>query len=185
MSAGTQFPNKWEKSGGHIIPTHRAIMARRKAFFKRHLLGQDHPDIIAALQPKYGGAAKTYYNDWTKRAAWLPDIIKAGDAETWMAELLAKLHYAQSRLWRMGADKEVQDSVRLGAYKLLQEGISRELELLQSLGKLPKVAEKLEQKNGLMEERRILLDVTEDEDAILCRAARILDEHIQRTEKLH
>jgi len=160
-------------------------MARRTAFFKRHLIGQEHPQIIAALQPKYGGNAATYYNDWSRRKEWLQDIIKVGDAETWSNELIAEVHETRAGLWRIAVNSEIQDAVRLGAFKLLQDSLIREIEALQSLGLLPKVAEKLEQKNGIMEERRILLDVTEDEDAILCRAARILDEHIQRTDKLH
>lgn len=154
------------------------VMARRREYYELHLLGIPHPEIIRTLKKKYGVATQTLYNDWSLRKEWLPELV-AGDPETFTSELLAEIHASRARLWRMAVDKEVKDAVRLGAYKLILEGIGREVELLQSLGRLPKMADRLEQ---VIEEERvehiILENVSEDEKTILEAAARILDKKL-------
>lgn len=152
----------------------QVLLARRKEFFERHLLGIPHPNIIKSLQEKYGGTESAYYKDWAKRKNWLWMLVP-GDKEDMAASLIAEIHQSRAYLWRMAVDKNIQDSVRLGAWKLIQEGIGREVELLQSLGSLPKMAEKLEQK--IMEarvEHIILENVTKSEADILEAAERIL-----------
>lgn len=153
------------------------LMARRKEFFERHLLGIPHPKIIKSLQERYGGTERAYYKDWANRKNWLWMLIP-GDREDMAAELVAEAHQSRAYLWRMAVDKKVQDAVRLGAWKLIQEGIAREVDVLQSLGILPKVAEKLEAK--ILEarvEHLILENVTEDEGKTLDAAARILNKY--------
>lgn len=131
---------------------------------------------MIGLAEDEGKTYDTLRKDWSRRLEWEPLIWKIEQSKEDVEGILYNLRMARARAVGLMRSAS-QDSVRVAAIGKLIDAISKEIELRQSLGFLPKMAERLQVEQ---EVRQYVgkLEVTEDEDDILCRAASILDKRL-------
>jgi len=135
--------------------------------------------MVENLAKKYQVSPKTIASDFTRRDSWERLILGEPETEPFIIRLLVEMHQLRQRGWQilMG---DAQASAKVGALSVLFASISREVTLLQSLGKAPKVPERLQQEI-LGVQKIIFENVTEDERACLNRATAILDKRLAKT----
>lgn len=149
---------------------------------RREMLYMHHCQIslgvmMETLSKKYNVSPETIHSDFTRRDSWIPLIIGNPEGEAFIKRLIEELHQARGRGWRLLANTNLNENARVGALRTVIHCIGFEVELLQSLGKMPKVPERLQQE--IVGVQRIILEnVTEDERACLNRAAAILDKRL-------
>jgi hypothetical protein len=145
--------------------TSEAITARRlrlliRAALDEHLISKTIKDLAVDLKV----SEKCIREDWRNRRSWAPAILSmdTSEAETTLIRLFNKWAMSTDTLLRIGVDSENYKAFpRVMALRALTESICREIEKRQSLGYLPKVAEKLEVTeqgdiNKLLEDLKIL-----------------------------
>ncbi len=120
------------------------IMARRSRVFELHAQGIKPSDIQKMVSPEYGVSERTIRTDLQTMKQWLPILVKmTGSSDEHAAELLGLNHLIRQRLMNL-AETSKHDPSRVGALKGSLESIKNEMTFLQSLGKVEKVADKLE-----------------------------------------
>jgi len=151
---------------------------RRKRSLDLHYSGLPDSRMIQEITDAYGPNEKAVRQDWYRRKGWEPLIWRMEQNVEDLERLFYKLRLGQERALALMRTAD-NDNAKVGAIGKLANLISTEVELRQSLGSLPKVAEKLDVKQEI-EQRLVTLNVTENEDIILNKAARILDRKLSQ-----
>lgn len=147
-----------------IIPRGIRIWDRRVEMLRQALQGIRPSAIIRSIQANdelnVGVSDSTLWDDWTKREKWMPVLLRIREdvAELPISEAFAGLLEARRLAFNLYI-RASNDFAKVGALREIRENIKSELTLRQSLGLLPKVAEKYDL-------------VTYDVDAILDRVAK-------------
>jgi len=142
--------------------------------------------MIREVADSHGPNLKAVRQDWYRREAWEPIIWRMEQSVDDLERLFYKLRLGQERALALMRTAD-NDNAKVGAIGKLADLISTEVELRQSLGSLPKVADKLDVRQQI-EQRLVALNVTEDEDHILNRAAGILNKRLsseKQPSKIH
>lgn len=98
-------------------------------------------DTIKDLAQKYRCPEKTLYNDWGRAKRWAPAIVKLGDP-TLLAMLLRGLEEVIPRCWVLSQTAD-NASAKVGALRLAKETYIDLIHILQSLGIVIKLPEKV------------------------------------------
>lgn len=152
------------------------LYQRRCEMLRQHYTGIPYLRMVDALAAKYKVSQSTIISDFTRRDSWERLILGEPETDPFIIRLLAEIHQLRQRGWQILVGDH-QGSVKVAALGMLFASISREVSLLQSVGKAPKVPERLQQEM-LGVQKIIFENVTEDERDTLNRAARILDEKL-------
>jgi len=132
--------------------------------------------MIKEVAETYGPNEKAVRQDWYRRPTWEPIIWRMEQSTEDVERLLYKLTLGQERALALMRTAD-NDNAKVGAIGKLADLVAKEIELRQSLGSLPKVAEKLHVE-GEIEKRVVTFNVAENEDDILNRAASILNKKL-------
>lgn len=120
------------------------IMSRRSRVFELYAQGLKPVVIQGIVSVEYNVSDRTIRNDLNSMKQWLPQLVKmTGSSDEHAAELLGLNHLIRQRLMNI-AETSKHDPSRVGALKGSLESIKNEMTFLQSLGKVDKVADKLE-----------------------------------------
>jgi hypothetical protein len=146
---------------------------RRKRMLELHYSGMQTSAMINALMED-GNRESTLRVDWHRRKTWEPLIWRTEQSKEDVERLLFQLRLAREKALRLATTAN-NDNAKVGAIGKLGELVKLEIELRQSLGTLPKVADKLD---ILGKFESVNLNVTDNEDEILSKAAAILDKKL-------
>jgi hypothetical protein len=94
------------------------IYNRRKDILRFHSRGLKLSDYIEKLAKKHKCSNRALRNDFTRRHEWIPKILLLDEADN--------------------------DNARVGALKLLGDSVFRQIEVLQSLGEIQQVPQRIE-----------------------------------------
>jgi len=96
------------------------------------------PDFVR----EYDVSAQALYQDWRKRKMWIRDVVRLGDP-TLIDEMLEGLKQIIPNAW-YEYKTNPNPSVKIASLKLAKDTYIDIIELLQSLGIIVKVPERLE-----------------------------------------
>jgi len=120
------------------------IMARRARVFELWAQGLKPADIQDVVAGEHGVSERTVRADIQTMKNWLPELVKIRDtSDDRASELLGLNQLIRQRLMNL-AETSKHDPSRVGALKGSLESIKNEMTFLQSLGKIDKVADKLQ-----------------------------------------
>jgi hypothetical protein len=108
-----------------------------------HSRGLKLVDYIEKLMKKHDCSRRALEQDFSRRREWIPKILLLDNSENLVNELMLTLHEARNAAWRVFHESD-NDSARVGALKLLNESIFRQIESMQSLGEVQQVTQKIE-----------------------------------------
>ena len=166
--------------GGGGKPLRAELYQRRCEMLRQHYTGIPYLRMVEALAVKYKVSRNTIISDFTRRDSWELLILGEPETEPFVIRLLGEMHQLRQRGWQILVGDH-HGSVKVGALSTLFASISREVELLQSIGKVPKVPERLQQE--IVGVQKIILENVSESDAVyLNRAAAILDKAVAISE---
>lgn len=151
---------------------------RRKDILRMHFIGIPITRIAVELAAKYGVSRRTIESDFTRRDSWMRDVLGDMDSESVINSLLVEMHQARQVGWQLLMGQHTTPNAKVAVLNVLFNSIFHEVELLQSVGRMPKAPDRLQQEIVGTQKIR-LADITESEQACLNRAARILDEKMK------
>ena len=125
------------------IITARRLRLLTRAALDEHLISRTIKDLAVELNV----SENCLREDWRNRRSWAPAILEMNpsEAENALIRLFNQWHMSATTLMRIGVDSEnIKALPRVLALRALTESTDREIVRRQSLGYLPKVAEKLE-----------------------------------------
>jgi hypothetical protein len=153
---------------------------RRMEMLRMHQVGVPITRIARELAAKYGVSRRTIESDFTRRDSWIHDVLGDLGRPSLIDEFLVEIHSARAQGWRMLMSPHVTAMAKVGVLRVLFNSIGDEVELLQSVGRMPKAPDRLQQEIVGTQKIR-LADITESEQVCLNRAARILDEKMKKS----
>jgi len=168
---------------GQYVHFDLGLMQRRKVMLKTYYSGLLNLAAIKQIAQEFNCREIALYKDWSRREKWEPfiweQVANIEDAK----KLVKLLQLARETAAVIMNDPRKGGNARVGAIGRYTEAIVREVELLQSLGQLPKQAqpsvvinENLTQVNATKNEA-LLIDLTkmsEDDKRALLRAEEAL-----------
>jgi len=146
---------------------------RRKKMLELHYNGIPHRTILKEISTEFGVSYNACKQDWKRRNEWQSLIWRMATDHSKVNELLFTIQLVKERALRLSATAP-GGNAKVGALRVLVDTVFREIEVRQSLGQLPRVAERVEMKDTT-EAISLDFDATDEERAILNRAAHILD----------
>jgi len=120
----------------------RKLAMRRQEMVKLRAQGVPLRTIIEDFHSKYGVTETALYIDWSHRKRWIRDVVRLQDP-TLIDEMLEGLKQILPRAWFMHTTS-ANESIRIAALKLVKDTYIDIIELLQSLGIIIKVPDKIE-----------------------------------------
>ena len=108
-----------------------------------HSRGLKLVDYIEKLATKHGCSKSALINDFTRRHNWIPEILLLDKSKDLVNELMLTLQEARTAAWRVFHEAD-NDNARVGALKLLGDSVFRQIEVLQSLGEIQQVPQRIE-----------------------------------------
>lgn len=130
-----------------IIPRGIRIWDRRVEMLRQALQGIRPSAIVKSIQANddlnVGVSDSTLWDDWTKREEWMPVLLRIREdiAELPISEAFAGLLEARRLAFNLYL-RAKNDFAKVGALREIRENIKAEMTLRQSMGLIPKVAEK-------------------------------------------
>ena len=121
----------------------KALLERRTHMLKLPAQGVKLETIEDDFSREYGVSKKAIYMDWYNRERWTPQIVQLNDPSL-INELLVGLKQVISRSRFEATYKDNQQSVKLGTLKLVKETYMDIIRVLQSIGKIETVSEKVD-----------------------------------------
>ena len=118
---------------------------RRKTMLKLYYANSLTPTTMRALAEQSHISEYAIRKDWNRKSIWEPVIWAMSDCKNDPEVILRGLLFAKEQALKLMGSAD-QDSVKVAAIGRYSDIIRLEVELRQSLGTLPKVAEKVEQK---------------------------------------
>jgi hypothetical protein len=109
---------------------------------QQDLLGIPLRVNVASLKEEFDANEMQLYHDWEHRNKWIPQIVQLDDP-TLLHKFLEGAKSILPKTWLLFQDTD-NPFVKLGALKLIKDTNLGVLDVLQSLGKIAKVAEKVE-----------------------------------------
>ena len=120
------------------------IMARRSRIFELYAQGLTPVEIKRLVSAEYEVSERTIRNDLNEIDTWLPELVKMkATSDNRASELLAMNQLIRRKLMNIATTSK-NDPSRVGALKSAMESIKNEMVFMQSLGKIDKVAEKVQ-----------------------------------------
>jgi hypothetical protein len=119
------------------------IYNRRKDILRFHSRGLKLSDYIEKLAKKHKCSNRALRNDFTRRHEWIPKILLLDNSKDLVNELMLTLQEARTAAWRVFHEAD-NDNARVGALKLLGDSVFRQIEVLQSLGEIQQVPQRIE-----------------------------------------
>lgn len=138
-----------EEDGSGFIPRGIRIWDRRVEMLRQALQGIRPSAIVRSIQANtdlnVGVSDSTLWDDWTKREEWMPVLLRIREdvAELPISEAFAGLLEARRLAFNLYL-RASNDFAKVGALREIRENIKTELTLRQSMGLIPKVADKLQ-----------------------------------------
>lgn len=128
----------------------KELLNRRKECLKYALRGINTSEWVRKLADKYDVAKDTIYTDWRKRKEWIPEVYECADVIDPAKDMLVEKKQAREEAWKIYHNATTdQLSSKIGALKIIDRSVNDHIEMLQSLGKIHKEAEKLEVKSDM------------------------------------
>jgi len=125
-------------------------MARRARIFELYSQGLTPPAIQAIAAPEFEVTSRTVRDDLNKMNDWLPELVKmTASSDERASELLGLNRLIRQRLMNL-AETSNHDPSRVGALKGSLDSVKNEMTFLQSLGKVEKVADKVQVDSGVL-----------------------------------
>ena len=153
---------------------------RRMEMLRLHHIGIPIQRIAAQLAAKYGVSPRSIESDFTRRDSWIHDVLGDLARPSLIDEFLIEIHQARAVGWQILMNQRSPAMAKVGVLRVLFDSIGDEIELLQSVGFAPKMPTQVQQQI-ISDEKIIIKDLTESEEACLNRAARILDEKMKKS----
>jgi len=149
---------------------------RRKAMLDLHYSGVKSITLIKEIASQYEITYDTARMDWHRRSKWEPLIWRMENSKEDVERLLYHLRLGRERALILMRTAN-NDNAKVGAIGKLIELVTKEIELRQSLGALPRIADKLEVSQELTIQRKTinLEDYSDDEREALRSVARIME----------
>ncbi len=120
------------------------IMARRARVFELWAQGLKPSDIQRIVADEHDISDRTVREDLRTMKVWLPEIVNMqSTSDEHAAEILATARLIRQRLMNIG-ETSTNAPMKVGAYSRSLSALKFEVSFLQSLGKVEKVADKLE-----------------------------------------
>ena len=120
----------------------RELLERRQEMVKLRSQGVPLKEIIPDFSSKYNTSPQALYKDWKNRKRWIRQVVRLQDPSL-IDEMLEGLKQVIPRAWFMYTTTQ-NDSIKIAALKLATQTYIEIIELLQSLGIVIKVPERLE-----------------------------------------
>ncbi|KXB07830.1 hypothetical protein AKJ58_01670 [candidate division MSBL1 archaeon SCGC-AAA385D11] len=119
------------------------LKARRLKTLQYHLLNVDN--WAKKISDEFGCSVSAAREDYRRRSEWLSDLDHQylDSTSDLVAELLLEKSLVRSKAWKMYL-KTKNDNCKLGALKLVDRSVNKEISILQSLGELKKKIGELE-----------------------------------------
>ena len=120
------------------------IMARRTRIFELYAQGLTPVEIQKMVASEHGVIERTIRDDLMKMDQWLPELVKmTATSDNRAAELLAMNQLIRRKLMNIATTSK-NDPSRVGALKSAMDSIKNEMVFMQSLGKVDKVADRIQ-----------------------------------------
>jgi hypothetical protein len=116
---------------------------RRRDMLRFHSRGLKLVDYIEKLTNKYNCSRRAIESDFSRRNEWIPKILSLDDAKALVNELMLTLKEARTAAWRIFHEAD-NDNARVGALRFLGDSVFRQIEVMQSLGSLQQVPQRIE-----------------------------------------
>jgi len=102
--------------------------------------------IADEIGKKYGLTGQGVLTDWKRRKKWLPELAKIEDVDALVQTVILQLKATTSNGWTVyrQALKNKNENAAIAALKHISKNVEITVELLQSLGKVTKAAEKID-----------------------------------------
>lgn len=115
------------------------LFVRRKTMLRLHYANSLNPKSIHALAEQNNVSEYAIRKDWNRKSIWEPLIWAMSDCKNDAEIILRGFLFAQEQALKLMWNAD-QDSVKVAAIGRYSDIIRLEIELRQSLGKLPKVS---------------------------------------------
>lgn len=125
----------------------RALLERRKEMIKLRSQGVPLKEIVPDFTRKYQVSSEAIYIDWQKREQWIQQVVRLQDPSL-IDEMLEGLKQVIPRAWFLYTTTQ-NDSIKIAALKLARDTYTEIIGLLQSLGIVVKMPDKLEVKEDV------------------------------------
>ena len=133
------------------------INQRRRLMFSLVSRGMSPTQAARKLAEKYDVAFCTIKSDWSKRDEWMPKIFDLDNPQKIVLDLVVELKDIKSEMWSNYSEID-NPKVKVDVLKEIKEMDKDILSTLQSIGAVPKAAEKL-MLTG-QEEENDIIDIT-------------------------
>jgi hypothetical protein len=153
------------------------LYARRKRTLDTYYSGLLTKKALIRIADDFDSSYDAVRIDWSRREQWEPFIWMMEESRQDAQKLLYSLQLGREQAIKLMKIADPKDSAKVGAIGKLTDVVTKEIELRQSLGLLPKMAEKLDIREKI---EQVNIDATDDEDTILSKAAAILDKKLRK-----
>jgi hypothetical protein len=158
------------------------LFHRRKTMLIAYHSGNLNPKAFQILADRFNTTPEALERDWYRREVWEPFIWENQEANKDGKKLLQQLQLARETACDLMNNPRLGGNARVGAIAQFISAIKNEIELMQSLGQLPKQTAPAIQLNTAVQvntknETKIMIDLTkmsEDDRKALLRAEEAL-----------
>lgn len=137
------------------------LLERRKECLKMYSRGLGVTVWAKDVAEAYKTTENAIRRDWARREEWILQIINLDNSESLVHELYNNLEQTKNAAWGIYHTAENQPSAQVGALKHIMDAVRIEVEILQSLGKMPRVPDRIEQRET--GEKKIIVKLWENE----------------------
>lgn len=161
----------------------QTLYERRLDSLRFHSRGIPPSVWTKELAQKYKVFADTIWRDWNQRHTWLPVVANMKNPETVMAGCVQENIQVKQAAWKLYHSAQ-NDTAKAAALKVILEVNDRLFSLTSPSLEFSPREIKLRW-IGDSEDQSVELDVTDEEDVILTKAAGIIDRKRRKKRSIH
>lgn len=116
----------------------RIIVERRLEMLDMAFSGVRLTDFVPTLAEKYGVSESAIWNDWSRRARWLPQLVQMDESALKLSELIGRLERALTRAYALMLTT-TNEPVRVGATRTVGSLSKTLFEIGSAAGMYPSI----------------------------------------------